>query len=378
MSKIIQFSREAYTYSTKGREILDQAIKLTKMGIQKHFSQNPTSNNISTYSINEDEYNETNEIVKKAMIKYAAESANIDTNLYDLENNPNAYKTVVNQFSTFREALFAIQTQIIDTVNSTTEVAQALLLAEVRNIADGDSQTFDIDTKSLFKVEDVGYSNNASRLQYQFQDPIFLTPRPKEASVAVDLYQFNAIGYDFGKQMAKIAISFRNAMFDSVIAAVFDSTPLTSTPFYKATFAKLTFQELANRVTGANGSDAMAYGSSIALGKASDTVGDKWAYGTSAEFVKNGFIRDLYGVPSMVLKQAVNSNDANYNFKVPDDRMLITSPATDKIVKVVMEGQTFVQDDDGRSNSINLKNYKYKQSWAVKIATQSAYGIQMV
>jgi hypothetical protein len=377
MSEILTFSRDAYTYSEESKNILENAVKLAKMAIQKYHAKDAVSN-VSLYSasVNNAEYEELNETVKKAMIKYAAKVANIG-DMIDV-NTPAGFKAAVGQFSAFREALFAIETKIIDTVNSKSEVEQSLLMAELRNLADGDSETFDIGSKSLFTVEDVGYSNNTTRLQYQFMKPEFLTPRPKDAAIAVDLYQFNAIGFDFGKQMAKLAISFRVAMYDSIIAAIFDTTPLTGTPFYKAVFAKTTWQELANRVAGANGSPAMAYGTNVALGKASDTVGDKWAYGVSEEFVKNGFIRDLYGVNAMELRQAVSSNDANYTFKVPDNKILVLTPATDKPVKCVMEGQTFVIADDGRTNSINLKTYKYRQAWATKIATQSAYAIQMV
>lgn len=367
MGIILEFSRNAYTYSEESKNILENAVKLTRMSMENYSTGKPLGA----------DYFELNETVKKAIKKYAAEKANVG-DMYDV-NNPNDYKAIVGQFSAFRETLFAIETKIIDTVNSKAEVEQSLLMAELRNLADGDSETFDVGSKSLYKVEDVGYSNNVGgRPQYQFMKPEFLTPRPKDASIAVDLFQFNAIGFDFGKQMAKLAISFRVAMYDSIIAAIFDTTPLVGTPFYKATFAKTTWQELANRVAGANGSPAMAYGTNIALGKASDTVGDKWAFGVSTEFIKNGFIRDLYGVNSMVLQQAVNPNDASYTFKVPDDKILILTPATDKPVKVVMEGQTFVVADDGRNNSINLKTYKYRQAWNTKIATQSAYAIQEV
>jgi len=376
MSEILNFSRDMYTNQEESKTILENAVKLTKMAIQKYHAKDNVSNVALYSSVNNVEYDELNETVKKAMIKYASRVANIG-DMFDV-NTSNGFKSAIGQFSAFREALFAIETKIIDTVNSKSEVEQSLLMAETRNLADGDSESFDIGSKSLYKVEDTGYSNNSTRLQYQFMKPEFLTPRPKDAAIAIDLYQFNAIGFDFGKQMAKLAISFRVAMYDSIIAAIFDTTPLIGTPFYKANFAKTTWQELANRVTGANGSPVMAYGTNIALSKASDTVGDKWAYGVSEEFVKNGFVRDLYGVNAMLLQQAVSSNDSNYTFKVPDDKILLLTPATDKPVKIVMEGQTFVIADDGRTNSINLKTYKYRQAWATKIATQSAYAIQAV
>ena len=374
--QILSFSREMYTHDSDSKAILDNAVKVTKMAIEKYHSKDSVAN-VSSYSaVNTKEYEDLNSLVSKGMIKYAAKVANIP-DMYDI-NTKEGFKGAIAGFSAFREALFAIQTKVLDTVNSTSEVDQALLMAQVSNLADGDSNIFDISSKSLFQVEDTGYSNNGSRLQYQFMKQIVLTPRPKEASVAIDLFQLNAVGYDFGKQMAKIAISFRVAMYDNIISLMFNSTPLLTTPFYKATFAKTTFQQLANVVAGANGSGVMAYGTNIALGKASDTIASNFAFGTSEEYVKTGMVRDLYGVPSMVLRQAVNPNDATYGFKVPDNAILLLTPATDKPVKFLMEGQTFVTLDDGRNNSINLRTYKYKQSWTAQIASQSAYGYQTV
>jgi len=372
----LTFSKDKYAASDEYAVILDNSVKLTRMAMQKHFSKEPTANITTESDIRSDEYEKLNDIVKKGMIKYSAKISNL-SDMYDISTRA-GFKQAITGSTQFREALFAIQIQTIDTVNSTSEVEQALLLAEVRNLAEGDSETFDIGSKSLFQVEQTGYSNNVSRLQYQFMAPTILVPRPHEASVGVDLFQLNANGFDFGKQMAKIAISFRVAMYDDIIANIFTVANVSATPFYKATFAKTTYQQLGNVVAGANGSGVMAYGTNVAFGKMSDQIVSNFAFGTSAEYVKSGMVTDLYGIPSMILRQAVNPNDGTYGFKVPDDRIILTTPSTDKPVKIVIGGETYVTIDDGLNNSINLKTFKYKQSWKAGIVTQSAYAIQQL
>ncbi|HEY8804584.1 MAG TPA: hypothetical protein VIM42_05650 [Clostridium sp.] len=364
---ILNFARELYTENDEAKLVLDNVARLTKMGMQKYYSKG---------KVNEEEYNRLNDLSKKGMIKYAAKASNLPA-LFDISTKE-GFKKAITQFSAFREAIFAIQTETIDSVNSTSEVEQSLLLAEVRNLAEGDSETFEVGSKSLFQVEQTGYSNNVSRLQYQFMNPTILTPRPREASVGIDLFQLNANGFDFGKQMAKIVMSFRVAMYDDVIANIYNVANVSATPFYKATFAKTTYQQLGNVVAGANGSGVMAYGTNVAFGKMSDQIASNFAFGASEEYVKSGMVTDLYGIPSMILRQAVNSNDGNYAFKVPDDRIILTTPSTDKPVKIVIEGITYVVADDGVNNSINLRTFKYKQSWKTGIITQSAYGIQQL
>jgi len=364
---ILNFARELYTENDEAKLVLDNVTRLTKMGIQKYYSK---------VTVNDEEYNRLNDLSKKGMIKYCAKASNLPA-IFDISTKE-GFKKAITQFSAFREAIFAIQTETIDSVNSTSEVEQSLLLAEVRNLAEGDSETFEIGSKSLFQVEQTGYSNNTSRLQYQFMNPTILTPRPHEASVGIDLFQLNANGFDFGKQMAKIVISFRVAMYDDVISNIYNVASVSATPFYKATFAKTTYQQLGNIVAGANGSGVMAYGTNVAFGKMSDQIASNFAFGTSEEYVKSGMVTDLYGIPSMILRQAVNPNDGNYSFKVPDDRIILTTPSTDKPVKIVIEGITYVVADDGVNNSVNLRTFKYKQSWKTGIITQSAYAIQQL
>jgi hypothetical protein len=364
---ILNFARELYTEGDEAKLVLDNVARLTKMGIQKYYSK---------AKVDDEEYNRLNDLSKKGMIKYAAKVSNLPA-IFDISKKE-GFKKAITQFSAFREAIFAIQTETIDSVNSTSEVEQALLLAEVRNLAEGDSETFEVGSKSLFQVEQTGYSNNVSRLQYQFMNPTILTPRRHEASVGIDLFQLNANGFDFGKQMAKIVISFQVAMYNDVISNIYNVATVNTTPFYKATFAKTTYQQLGNIVAGANGSGVMAYGTNVAFGKMSDQIASNFGFGVSEEYVKSGMVTDLYGIPSMILRQAVNPNDSTYGFVLPDDKIILTTPSTDKPVKMVIEGITYVVADDGVNNSINLRTFKYQQSWKTGMVSQSAYAIQQL
>lgn len=61
--------------------------------------------------------------------------------------------------------------------------------------------------KLWFQVQDGAYGNNVTRYNQQYKSSITVTPKPKVAAVAFDVTQMVAYGYDFGKMMAKIAMS---------------------------------------------------------------------------------------------------------------------------------------------------------------------------
>lgn len=363
--EIMTFSANVLNRDSEGSVLLDQATLLTKQALQNYSTKKMT-----------EEYASLNADVKQALINYSAKRANIDSTMYDLTSEM-GFSNAMEGNTQFRETFFSVLVNVINTVQSKSDVEDALKFAQVLNVADGDSLTLDIAPKALFKVEDHAYSNNVSVYNYEFMSQAILAPKPKDLAVAVDLFQMTKTNFDFGRTIAKVILSFRAKMLDDVISTIYNA-PITSTPFYSASFAQTTWQQLAQRVGATNGAQGgvMAYGSLAALGKMSASVGDKFIYGhVGEEVLRNGFVRDIFGVPTTVIGQAINPNDANYSFKVPDDKVILLTN-TDKPVKVAMSGQTKTIVDNGLTNATALKSVKFQQSWDVQLATASAFGIQ--
>lgn len=354
------------------RLIVQRGVELAKMAMQKHFSDNFLSGKFS-YDLKN--YEEENKKVRDSIFKYCGEKAGLSGSELDFsvkENLVNAFN-----FDAFEKHYFSIEIQILNTVNADNEVEDILKLANISSVGLGDSKTFDIESKALYRVQEGSYGNNVSLYQRQFRDSITLTPSPKDISIDMDVIHMTAYNYDFGKHIAKVAMSFRTRMYKEIVDEIYTIANVSSTPFYEPAFAKTTYTQLATRVDGANGNVGVyAVGTRDAFINMSDNINN--GYATLDEINKTGFIGNLYGVSSMLINQAVDSNTANFTFQVPNDRVLLISMVGDKPVKLVKEGSIWVVPEDGKTNSLYTKKYSYKDYWKVGLATQSAYGIQEV
>jgi len=357
---------------TEGSVLVDSTILLTRMAMGRNYSNDALATKYSTAE--SEDYSALNRTLKEKLFKYCIGKAGLDSERLDVNNK--AHVAEVMGHPVAEHMFFSIITQALNSVNAATEVADIMPMANIVGVGAGDSMTFEPETKKLYKVEDASYGSNTTRFERQFRSAITLKPTPKSASVSFDVFQMSTLGYDFGKEISKIAMSFRTQLYQQVVDEIFTVANVSSTPFYKAVYAKTTYLELADRLAGANSSAPIAYGTTVAFSKMSDTVSGGFV--VQDEAIKKGYITDLYGVRSSIIQQKVNTEDANFAFRVPNDRILLVSSVGDKPVKVVVEEWTRVQSEDGNSISLHEKQYRMFQSWVVDLATQSAYAIQKV
>jgi len=350
-----------------GLELISGLTELTKIAIDKYHNKNFLA---TKYSSSEN-YSELNEQIKKNIFKFCAEKANI-ADMFDLTTKEGLAGAF--GFDTFSKLFFGIQTEVLKAVNADNEVEQILLLANVEDVAVGDSKTYQIESKALFPIQENAYGNLTTRFNEQYASPITVVPTPRIAAISFDVTEMVAYNYDFGKLMAKLAMSFRAKMYQEVVDKLFTVANVSSTPFYKAAFAKTTYLEMVERLRGINGAEVTAYGTKIAWGEITPTNG----FATQDEINKTGFIGNLYGVRSVILDQAVDSSLPTIPFRVPNDQILLLSNIGDKPIKLVKENSIVPIEDDGRSGSLYRRSYKFLTSWGTGLASQGSYGIQDV
>ena len=372
MANKLQFSvKDNNPINEQQSDLVKSCIMLTQMAMDRYHSSNILKR---TYSIQGESYKELEEATRKSVLKYCAEKANIDDTV-DLSTKEGILHAFDND--TFRWHFFAIQTQALQAVNADNEVEDILVAANIDTVGIGDSATYEIASKALYHVQDNSYGNLTSYYQEQFITPVTITPRPKIASVDFDVIQLVGLNYDFGREMAKVAMSFRTRMYIDVVEELYTIANLSGTPLSPNTFAKLTYVKLGERVRAANGNIGVrAYGTRAAFTSMSDTVDS--GFSTQDQINETGFIGNLYGIPSTIFNQAVDSTTANLTFQVPDDRVILLSAATDKPIKLVREGSVFITENDGRNKSLYRRSYTYTDSWTAGLATQASYAIQPV
>ncbi len=277
----------------------------------------------------------------------------------------------------FRQMYFAIVTKVIQLVNAKTEVEDILLGANVSYVALGDSATFEMDSQQLYKIQNGAYGNLYSVYQEQLRSGLTLVPEPKIASISFNVAQMTPIGYDFGKEVAKLAKSFRVAMYVDVVNKLFQVTNVSSTVFYKANFAKATFLELVDRIEAVNGGvRAGVFGTKQALASMSDNI--VTGFRKEDERIETGLIVNPYGVPMYQFSQAVDTSSASATFIVPNNRLVIMSAIGDKPVKLVKEDYMFATSKTGMDTTLWNQVYTLNDSWIVGYIMSGVYGIQMI
>ena len=355
------------------RELVDISVDWTKAELQKMRAQD-SGLLISQYAVDYDKWI-TNE-VKQAFVNKLYTYCSNKAGMSNFDHNNKEHLVLAFSNPMFEWHLMSIITQTINTVNADNEMEDIMLVANVVNVGMGDSLTQEIESKALYNVQKHSYGNNKSRYQAHLKSPITIKPEPNSASVTFDVIQMTAINFDWGKQVAKIASSFRTQLYQDVVSVIFTTSNVSGTPFYKDTFAKSTYSGMADQLEAANSSPVTAYGTRTAFVSMSDSVDT--GYTTLDEINKTGFIANLYGVRTQVLKQAVDSNTSSLTVRVPTNKVLLLSSTGDRPAKVAKESNLQVKAEDGLNTALYRRVYTMIDSWKVALATQAAYGIQMV
>lgn len=371
MDNILVFDRTACYEDQQGKDVVAQLYTLTKDAILAYEDQSKLPQDYKTRC----------EVARLDLLDYACKASNIST---DKVMNYEQFKKTMNSFTSYQEHYFSVVTQVLDKINSKAELQEAMQFVDVKSLGEGESATYEIGSKSLYQVEEVGYSDlGSTRFQYQWYDNKILLPKQYDCSVAMDVYQAAVQGHDIGRAIAKVAISQRAAMYNNIFDKIMDDTSLTGTPFIKNSFTKIGYQTLGRDISLVNGGNVFAFGTNLAFGKIADGLDAKWTFQNSNEYLKSGMIGDLYGINSVILNNAMKANTA-WTSSVPtvikDDRIvLLSTNVPDKIGKMVIEeGQNSIIFDNGAANNIQLKTFKVRSSWNVDLISQAVRGMQLV
>ena len=357
----LMFNAETYTRQGRGKDLVDATVELVKENLN---------------GVKSIDYSEKNENLKKNLVSYASEIANIDTSMYDLTNEMDFAQALDDK--KFANAMFSVVLKSLEKINTKAELNQMYQFIEFLSLADGDSFNTKREANGIVEFESTGYSNNAQLLKYRFDDNKVILPERKETAIACDLYQMTAYGFDFAKFVADIALGERRDMqLNAINALMASSTPITGA-FTLTNFAKDDYIELVEKLQSFNGRGIKAYGTRSAWTKVSDSgIDAKYLYGSVGdEMVKTGMIADIYNVPSVVLDQAI-SKDGQFNLQVPSDK-LVLCPEGIRPVKLIMEGTRRIRFDNDGDNSIGLRTYKVISGWKADVVTNGSSGLVLL
>jgi hypothetical protein len=183
--------------------------------------------------------------------------------------------------------------------------------------------------------------------------------------------------YDFGREIAKVANSFRAQIHAEIMYALFNANS-TFTPYYESVFAKDTYIILADYISAMNQARVTAYATKVAWAAVSENV--TTGFQTIDEANKIGYIYNLYGVDTMILEQAVNTTSVNAGLpalRIPNDKIILIANDGDRPIKVAMAPQVDVFLRDQKSTDIDAMGYTMTMYWDMGLITRSQVGVQL-
>lgn len=326
-----------------------------------------------------DNYEELNLKAKTALLKYAAEKAQI--------KEISTKADVINAFSNpmFQTVFNSIIVDSLQSIVLKSRPEQIYRLANVSDVEVGDSETWEIDTKGLPIAQRTSYTTNVTFLDSYATTSITITPKPYSIGTTMDYIRILANNYDMGREIARVAASLLFAQLKLIVDSIYAIANVQETPFYQANWNAANYVQMIDDIKMLNGgADLTAYGTTVAFSKMGVLATTSYGFQSQDEMIRNGFLGRAYGVDNVVLDQFTDlsqpftTTSADTLRTVPNDRVILLSSVGDKPVKLVREDFIRVKVKEPKDGSLYRSNYEYFMSFDAAIATQANYGIQGV
>ena len=326
-----------------------------------------------------DNYEELNLKAKTALLKYAAEKAQI--------KEISTKADVINAFSNpmFQTVFNSIIVDSLQSIVLKSRPEQIYRLANVSDVEVGDSETWEIDPKGLPIAQRTSYTTTVTFLDSYAITPITITPKPYSIGTTMDYIRILANNYDMGREIARVAASLLFAQLKLIVDSIYAIANVQGTPFYQANWNAANYVQMIDDIKMLNGgADVTAYGTTVAFSKMGVLATTNYGFQSQDEIIRNGFLGRAYGVDNVVLDQFTDLSQpfttasANTLRTIPNDRVILLSSVGDKPVKLVREDFIRVKVKEPKDGSLYRSNYEYFMSFDAAIATQANYGIQVV
>lgn len=275
---------------------------------------------------------------------------------------------------TLRWATFAVVSAMIDMILPQSLIENIGLYSDVRTIGWGDSAAFDVSPRDLFVVSKAGRSKRTAELHKQFKGQVTVIPEPRQMTVFVSMQKVLSGKESLADFVAKMTRSFENALALDVYTAFYnamDALDSTATTGLKVTgYTQAEFVRLSQIVSAWNGgAKPIAIGTQVALANILPSNAN-YRYDIESDFVKVGYLRNFQGTDIMVLPQVADW-ETPFGLKISNSRIWIISPSSQKLVKVVLEGNALAYTSDVYENANLLQTSTLYKSWGTAIATNA-------
>ena len=269
--------------------------------------------------------------------------------------------------------LFAIVEEIINktVIEGLPESCPLFDYVDYRNLAEGDTNIFEIRDNGLFVVSDIADGTQGLRRQrLTGGEEITVKTQLKGIKIYEELRRVLAGRVDFNELIDKVAESFQKKINNDIYAAVKAGFDGLISPYKESgSFDESKLTAIIDHVEAATGKKAFILGSKQAVRK---ITGVKGADSASAkeDLFAMGYFGHFYTTPIIVMENAhkVGSTD----FVLSNDLYIVASD--DKFVKFVTEGDTLIIPGDALGNADLSQEYFMAERYGISVVFAEAFG----
>lgn len=271
-----------------------------------------------------------------------------------------------------KNKVFQILSIAIDAVLPTILTNQLDSLADVRNVNIGDKPLFKIEDSSLLRVGLVASGTQDLQRQQLSGSDFTVATDWYGAAVYAEFERFLAGEINWQSLIDRVALSFSNKMQTQIYDAFVQSyDALRSTRRVGGTYEEDKLVDLAEIISAsAGGKEVAVYGTRSALRKVSK--GAVASDGMKDEVNRVGYLGTVGGLKLIAIPQAFKAGKEEFAL---DNNTLLVLPQGEKIVSVVIEGQSIISDTDPLTNTALQKDFLTLKKYGVQVAQLSVYGM---
>ena len=250
-------------------------------------------------------------------------------------------------------------------------------LVDERNIALGDLNEFVAEDRTMFVVAEMADGIAIPRRQKIGEKTSVTIPTTLYGvRIFDDLSRFMAGRIDWNAMIDAVARSYRAEILNkvyTVFAGISSSTPgLNNTYVTGGTYDEEALLELVEHVEAATGMEARIVGTKAALRKCATAIVSDSA---KDDYYGIGYYGKLAGVPMVGVKNRHRVGTDTFIF--PDNKLYVLA-SDDKPIKFVTEGEAFIIEKDGTTNSDLTLEYLYTEKVGVGLLVSDKLGIYQI
>ncbi|MGP0689843.1 hypothetical protein ACW5UC_25175 [Priestia aryabhattai] len=282
-------------------------------------------------------------------------------------------------YKNFREhkyKVFSIIEELVDTTLGVVITNQFDQLAEVKNVAIGERPAFRVEDPSLFRIARIAGGTNDLRRQKLLNGKFEVDTDWFGAKIYSELEMFIAGLVPWNEFVNRITLSFANDLGKRIYEAVANSyTALNAIYGVTGTYNEDKLFDMVQHIEArSGGKKAVVMGTKKALRKVSKDL--VMSDNMKENFNKVGYIGTVGGVDLVLLPQAHKVGTDEFYV---DDNMLLVIPQGEKLVKVVVEGETqMIEVADAGTRNDQQMEYLVQKKFGVGVMQSAIYGIYKI